>query len=27
VPIVFVIDQQPGVVIVDVPDGLLDLNR
>ena len=27
VPIVFVVDQQPGIVIVDVPDGLLDLNR
>ena len=27
VPIVFVVDQQPGIVVVDVPDGLLDLNR
>ena len=27
VPIVFVVDQQPGVVVVDVPDGLLDVNR
>jgi hypothetical protein len=27
VPIVFVVDQKPGVVIVDVPDGLLDVNR
>lgn len=27
IPIVFVVDQAPGVVIVDVPDGLLDVNR
>jgi 16S rRNA processing protein RimM len=27
VPIVFVVDQEPGIVIVDPPDGLLDLNR
>ena len=27
VPMVFVVDQEPGVVIVDVPDGLLDVNR
>ena len=25
VPTVFVVDQQPGTVVVDVPDGLLDL--
>ena len=25
IPIVFVIDTRPGVVVVDVPDGLLDL--
>jgi 16S rRNA processing protein RimM len=25
VPMVFVVDQQPGRVVVDVPDGLLDL--
>ncbi len=25
VPMVFVVDQQPGVVVVDLPDGLLDL--
>ena len=25
IPIVFVIDTQPGVVTVDVPDGLLEL--
>jgi 16S rRNA processing protein RimM len=25
IPIVFVVDTQPGVVTVDVPDGLLDL--
>jgi 16S rRNA processing protein RimM len=27
VPIVFVVDREPGAVIVDVPDGLLDVNR
>jgi hypothetical protein len=27
VPFVFVVDQQPGVLIVDLPDGLLDVNR
>jgi len=27
IPIVFVVDQEPGVVIVDVPNGLLDVNR
>jgi hypothetical protein len=25
IPIVFVVDAQPGVVTVDVPEGLLDL--
>ena len=25
VPMVFVVDHEPGVVVVDVPDGLLDL--
>jgi 16S rRNA processing protein RimM len=25
VPMVFVVDQQPGTVVVDVPDGLFDL--
>jgi 16S rRNA processing protein RimM len=25
IPIVFVVDAQPGVVVVDVPEGLLDL--
>jgi 16S rRNA processing protein RimM len=25
VPMVFVVDQQPGMLVVDVPDGLLDL--
>ena len=25
IPIVFVVDTQPGVVTVDVPDGLLEL--
>jgi 16S rRNA processing protein RimM len=27
VPIVFVVEQEPGVVIIDPPDGLLDVNR
>ena len=27
IPTVFVVDQEPGVVIVDVPNGLLDVNR
>jgi 16S rRNA processing protein RimM len=27
VPIVFVVDREPGVVTVDPPDGLLDVNR
>jgi 16S rRNA processing protein RimM len=27
VPYVFVVDQQPGVLVVDPPDGLLDVNR
>ena len=27
VPIVFVVERRPGVVVVDVPDGLLDVNR
>jgi 16S rRNA processing protein RimM len=27
VPIVFVVDRAPGVVVVDLPDGLLDVNR
>jgi 16S rRNA processing protein RimM len=27
VPYVFVVDQQPGVLVVDLPDGLLDVNR
>jgi 16S rRNA processing protein RimM len=27
VPMVFVVEERPGVVIVDVPDGLLDVNR
>jgi len=27
VPTVFVVDREPGVVVVDVPDGLLDVNR
>lgn len=26
VPMVFVVDRQPGVVVVDLPDGLLDVN-
>jgi 16S rRNA processing protein RimM len=25
VPVVFVVDREPGVVVVDLPDGLLDL--
>jgi len=25
VPVVFVVDQEPGIVVVDLPDGLLDL--
>jgi len=25
IPFVFVVDQEPGVVVVDLPDGLLDL--
>ena len=25
VPMVFVVDHEPGVVVVDLPDGLLDL--
>ena len=24
-PVVFVVDQEPGVVVVDLPEGLLDL--
>jgi hypothetical protein len=24
---VFVVDRQPGVLVVDPPDGLLDVNR
>jgi hypothetical protein len=24
-PMVFVVEHEPGVVVVDVPDGLLDL--
>ena len=27
VPTVFVVDRQPGVLVVDPPDGLLDVNR
>jgi 16S rRNA processing protein RimM len=27
VPVVFVVDRQPGVLVVDPPDGLLDVNR
>jgi 16S rRNA processing protein RimM len=27
VPYVFVVEQQPGVLVVDLPDGLLDVNR
>jgi hypothetical protein len=27
VPMVFVVDERPGIVIVDPPDGLLDVNR
>lgn len=27
VPIVFVVDRRPGVLVIDPPDGLLDLNR
>jgi 16S rRNA processing protein RimM len=27
VPMVFVVDRRPGVVVVDPPDGLLDVNR
>ena len=27
VPFVFVVEQEPGVLIVDPPDGLLDVNR
>ena len=26
-PMVFVVDRRPGVVVVDPPDGLLDVNR
>ena len=25
VPVVFVVDREPGVVVVDLPEGLLDL--
>ena len=27
VPMVFVVEQEPGVLVVDPPDGLLDVNR
>ena len=27
VPMVFVVEREPGVVVVDPPDGLLDVNR
>jgi 16S rRNA processing protein RimM len=27
VPYVFVVEREPGVLIVDLPDGLLDVNR
>ena len=27
VPMVFVVEQRDGVVVVDPPDGLLDVNR
>jgi len=27
VPFVFVVEQEPGVLVVDLPDGLLDVNR
>ena len=27
VPMVFVVDRQPGILVVDPPDGLLDVNR
>ena len=27
VPMVFIVDRQPGVLVVDPPDGLLDVNR
>ena len=27
VPMTFVVEQQPGLVVVDPPDGLLDVNR
>lgn len=27
VPMVFVVDRHPGVLVIDPPDGLLDLNR
>ncbi len=27
VPMVFVVDRQPGVLVIDPPDGLLDVNR
>ncbi len=27
VPFVFVVEQEAGVLVVDLPDGLLDVNR
>ena len=27
VPMVFVVDRRPGVLVIDPPDGLLDVNR
>ena len=27
VPVVFVVEQQPGIVVIDPPDGLLELGR
>lgn len=27
VPVVFVVDERPGVVVIDPPEGLLDVNR
>jgi 16S rRNA processing protein RimM len=27
VPYVFVVDREPGILLVDPPDGLLDVNR
>jgi 16S rRNA processing protein RimM len=27
VPVVFVVEERPGVVVIDPPEGLLDVNR